>query len=73
MCIYRRVEERMREAFTPDDNSAASLEILNSLSPEDRAEWQRRAEIIVDELWPRFNGDIDAAIDEFERMYPNAA
>lgn len=72
LCIYRRVHEEWGKVKTVDDCHDSLRRVLDTLSPAEQAEYRRQGEIIFFQLQPKFDGDIYAAMDEFERLYPNA-
>lgn len=73
MCIYRRVHEEWGKIKPVDDCGDSFHRIFDALTPAEQNEYLRQGEIIFFELQPKFGGDIYAAMDEFERLYPNAA
>ena len=73
MCIYRRVHEEWGRIKPVDDCGESFDRIFDKLTKAEQAEYLRQGEIIFFDLQPKFGGDIYAAIDEFERMYPDAA
>ena len=72
LCIYRRVHEEWGKVKPVDDCGESLDRILDALTPAEKAEYMRQGEIIFFQLQPKFDGDIYAAMDEFERLYPNA-
>ena len=73
MCIYRRVHEEWSKVKPIDDCGESLDRILAKLSPSELAEYHRQGEEIVFSLLPKCDGDIHDAVDEFERLHPNAA
>lgn len=73
MCIYRRVHDEWGKVKPVDDCGESLDRILANLTSAELDEYYRQAEEIMLTILPKCDGDIHDAVDEFERLHPNAA